>query len=262
MFTHSRLFCAGVLLTLGFAAQSVLAAPVSLGAITVDSHQTYYDQSNGTLAPLIPIPAGVTQIVFNFHGGVITDGSNLMASADGLYASGQTPYNFFQTNYGTGTYNGVRIGATTGIDPAIFGVFFSPTFSGTPQNSLDYRSGTGITPDPRTLLEYAPSLNQPFYIGDGFNQNTPFNSNMLDSNYVPPGIQQIFDVPQGAQYLILGIGADINMADNQNSAGQGGSFSDPNVVPLPPALASGMLLLCAMGAASVVVKRRAVGIWA
>ncbi len=70
-----------------------------------------------------------------------------------------------------GTYMGTPIGGTTGDDPALFGVFFSPTFHGTPANSINYRSDSGITPDPRTLASYSPSLNQPFFIGDGYNQN-------------------------------------------------------------------------------------------
>jgi hypothetical protein len=224
-----------VLIGVGFTLGSAYATPVLISGITIDAKQTYYDNSNGTLAPEILLPAGATQLIFSFHGGIITDGSNQLGSADGLYSNGQTPYNFTNTTYGTGTYMGVPIGGTTGIDPAIFGVFFDPTFSGIPANSFDYRSDNGISPDPRTLLSYSPSLNQPFWIGDGYNQNTPYNSSMQNSTYVPPGIQQIYNIPTGAAYLLLGIGADINMADNQFGAGQT-QFTGAQSVPEPPTM--------------------------
>lgn len=232
---------------LGGLVASAGASPVLISNLTVDAKQTYYDNSNGTLAPLIALPAGATQLVFSFHGGVITDSTNQYASADGLYANGTAPYNFINTNFGTGTYQGTRIGATTGIDPAIFGVFFSPTFTGTPANSLDYRSG--ITPDSRTLLVYSPSLNQPFWIGDGYSQNNAYTSAMQNASYVPAGIQQIYNIPTGAQYLILGIGADINMADNQFGGIGGGQFS--STVPEPSSL-----VLLALGVACILVRRR------
>jgi hypothetical protein len=233
-----------------FASANARANPVLISGLTVDAHQTYYDNSNGTLAPEIPLPAGATQLIFSFHGGIITDGSNYLASADGLYASGQTPYNFYKTYFDSAKYLGVPIGKTTGIDPAIFGVFFSPDFVGTPEDSLDYRSGTGISPDPRTLLTYSPSLNQPFWIGDGYSQNTPYNSDMQLSTYMPPGTQQIFNIPAGAQYLLLGIGADINLADNQFGAGTTTQFSGATV-PLP-----GALLLFGSGLVGLVGLRR------
>lgn len=223
------------------------AEPVTLGNITLDSHQTYYDGSNGSLATEIPLPAGATQLIFDFRGGVITDGSNRLASPDGLYDNSQTPYNFSNTRF-AGTYLGVPIGATTGIDPAIFGVFFDPNFSGTPENSLSYRSDSGISPDPRTLLSYSPSLNQPFWIGDGFSENTPYSDTQFDPSYVPPGTQQIFNIPSGATFLLLGIGADINLADNQNSANQDTQFSN---IPEPATLS-----LLALATLPILLRRR------
>ena len=137
---------------------------------------------------------------------MITDGSDRLASADGLYANLQTPYNWTDTTYGTSTYKGVPIGATTGVDPALFGIFFNSGFTGTAPNSINYRSDSGIVPDPRTLLYYSPLLNQPFYIGDGYNTNNAYVTNV--DSYMPPGIIQTFAIPPGATELILGIGAD------------------------------------------------------
>lgn len=209
------------------------ADPYLINGLSVDSHQIYYDGSNGTLAPqiaLAPLRAqGVTQLIFSFSGGVITDGSNQLASADGLYSNGVAPYNFYQTRF-AGTYLGVPVGSTTGIDPAIMGVFFSPSFVGTPQDSLDYRSTT--TPDNRTAPSYSPSLNQPFWIGDGYTGNNAYGAAVS-------GTQQIYDIPDGAEYLLLGIGADINLADNQNSANQQTQFTGGSTgsVPEPESLA-------------------------
>ena len=209
------------------------ADPYLINGLTVDSHQIYYDGSNGTLSPeiaLAPLRAqGITQLIFSFTGGVITDGTNQLASADGLYSNGVAPYNFYQTRF-SGTYLGVAIGSTTGIDPAIMGVFFSPSFVGTPQDSLDYRSTT--SPDNRTALSYSPSLNQPFWIGDGYSGNNPYGAAVT-------GTQQVFNIPDGAEYLLLGIGADINLADNQNSANQQTQFNGGTTgsVPEPESLA-------------------------
>jgi RHS repeat-associated protein len=198
--------------------------------LTVDSHTTYYEGSDGALFRKVLLPQGATQVQFRVTGGVSTDGSQRVASADGLYADGSAPYNFSGTRY-NGTYEGVRIGATTGIDPALFGVFFSPSFSGTPADSLNYRSDSGITPNPRSLLSYSPSVNQPFYIGDGYTSNNPFTT--PSDNYIPPGSQQTFNIPAGATYLLLGMGADIRMSDNAGSFTVHALFSNAANAPPP-----------------------------
>jgi len=187
------------------------------GFLSLDSHDTYYDGSNGTLFVAILLPTDATQYQFNATGGIITDGSDRLGSADGLYSDGSAPYNDTDTRY-NGTYNGTPVGGTTGIDPAIFGVFFSPSFVGTPADSLNYRSDSGIIPDPRTLDIYSPSLNQPFMIGDGLDQNNAYGQPQV-------GNEQTFNVPAGAEYLLLGIGADVNMADNQNGGGEATAFT-------------------------------------
>jgi hypothetical protein len=188
----------------------------------VDSHNTIYDNSDGTLFEAEALPAAATALQFRATGGVITDGTDQLGSADGLYANGQTPYNFTDTpladtSWGSQTYQGVSIGSTTGIDPALFGVFFSYSFAGTPSNSLNFCSDSGITPDPRTLLSNAPSLNQPFWIGDGFTSNNAFTT--ASDSYIPPGEIQTFAIPAGATHLLLGIAADDRMDDNQDDAG-------------------------------------------
>src|SRR5208283_4251002 len=106
---------------------------------------------------------------------------------DGLFADDTAHYNSTDTDYdgAQGTYKGTPIGATTGIDPALFGVFFSPSFTGPVNNSLNFRSDSGLNPDPRTFLDYAPLLNQPFFIGDGYNTNNPYVTNV--DSYIPPG---------------------------------------------------------------------------
>jgi MYXO-CTERM domain-containing protein len=208
------------------------------GVLTLDSHDTYYDSSDGTLSQLIALPAGATQFQFRATGGVITDGSNRLASADGLYGDGSTPYNFTATRF-AGTYQGTPIGATTGIDPALMGVFFTPGQPGV--DSVNYRSDSGIVPDPRTLSTYSPAINQPFWIGDGYDSNNPFST--ADDAYIPPGANQTFNVPVGTQYLLLGIGADIRLDDNQNAAGQATAYkvhvfsNVPTPVPEPGSLA-------------------------
>ncbi len=192
------------------------------GVLKVQATDTYYDNNNGTRFAAVALPAGATHLQFRVTGGVITDGSARLASADGLYANLQTPYNFSATTFGSGTYQGVPIGATTGVDPALFGIFFNPGFTGPAPNSVNYRSDSGIVPDPRTLLTYSPLLNQPFYIGDGYNTNNAYATN-IDS-YVPPGNIQTFAIPAGATELILGIGADIDMADNVNASDTNSAF--------------------------------------
>jgi hypothetical protein len=191
------------------------------GVIQVDSHVTYYDGSDGTLFTAVPLPAGASALQFRATGAAITDGSDGLASSDGLYANGQTPYNFTATKFG-GTFSGVPVGATTGVDPALFGVFFSYTFSGTPSDSINYRSDSGLIPDPRTLLSYSPSLNQPFYIGDGYTSNNVFVS--ASDTYILPGVIQTFTIPAGATHLLLGIGADVRLSDNQNAANNPSAF--------------------------------------
>ena len=193
------------------------------GVITVDSHDTFYDGSDGIRFSKVALPAGATKLQFRVTGGVITDGSLQYGSADGLYQDGRTPYNFTGTKW-AGTYEGVPVGATTGIDPALFGMFFSPSFSGTPADSENFRSDSGITPDPRTRLEYFPAVNQPFWIGDGFSNNNPFSLSAAGDDYIPSGFIQTFDIPSGAAYLLLGISADDNLSDNQDIGNSTSAF--------------------------------------
>jgi hypothetical protein len=191
------------------------------GILAVRATDTYYDGNNGTLFAAVPLPAGASRLQFRVTGGVITDGSDRLGSADGLYANGQTPYNWTDTRW-NGTYQGTPVGATTGIDPSLFGVFFNPAFAGTPPDSPNFRSDTGETPDPRTLLVYTPLLNQPFYIGDGYTSNNAYVTNA--DSYIPPGTNQTYVIPPGATYLLLGIGADPDMADNQSASNTNSGF--------------------------------------
>jgi len=195
----------------------------SAGVLSVDSHETFYDGSDGTLFTKVRLPAGATKLQFRVTGGAITDASLQYGSADGLYQDGRTPYNFTGTKW-VGTYEGVPVGASTGIDPALFGMFFNPGFSDTPADSENFRSDSGITPDPRTRSEYSPSVNQPFFIGDGYSTNNPFSLFAADDNYVPPGSIQTFDIPAGATYLLLGIAADIMLNDNQDAGNSTSAF--------------------------------------
>ena len=226
------------------------------GIVGVDSHATYYDASDGTRFVGIALPAGATALQFRATGGVITDNSNKLGSADGLYSNGQPPYNFTGTHFG-GTYQGIAIGSSTGIDPSLFGVFFSPTFSGTPQDSLNFRSDSGTVPDPRTLATYSPTVNQPFYIGDGATGNNAFSTSA--DTYIPPGTIQTFQIPTGAQFLLLGIGADIQLNDNSDVAGDVTGFRvhvyDNAPVPEATTTASFGLLL-ALGLGGLVAAKR------
>lgn len=191
------------------------------GLLAVQAMDTFYDGANGTRFVAVALPTNISRMQFRVTGGVITDSSSRYASADGLYANGQTPYNFSGTLW-SGTCQGTPVGSTTGIDPAVFGVFFNPAFSGTASNSLNYRSDSGIIPDPRSLLLYEPSLNQPFYIGDGYDSNNAFASNI--ESYIPPGTNQTYVIPSGATHLLLGISADINMDDNRNASDTNSAF--------------------------------------
>ena len=246
-----KLFAASVMSALLFGAAH--ATPYLIPNLTVNAQQTFYDSNNGVLAPEIDIQpiitSGVTQLVFSFSGGVVTDGSMQLASADGLYSNGTAPYNFYCTNYGTGTYLGVSIGCSTGIAPALMGVFFSSTFVGTGTASADYRSTTSSnqvpSTDNREQTTYSPLLNQPFWIGDGYTGNDPYGQPVS-------GTQQVFNIPNGALYLLLGIGADINMADNQNSAVGPTEFSGGGTSVPEPAT----LVLMGLGFAGLVVTRR------
>src|SRR5262249_31067225 len=138
--------------------------------VTVPGNQTYYDGSNGTLALPVALPQGATQVQFRATGGASPFGSTLY-SPDGLDVNGSAFFIQFTNNRFSGTYQGTPLGGRGGLVPALCGFFFSPAFSGTPADSLNYRTDSGISPDPRTFATYAPSLNQPFFIGDGYNQN-------------------------------------------------------------------------------------------
>ena len=122
------------------------------------------------------------------------------------------------------------MGRTTGNDPALYGIFFNPSFAGTPADSLDYR--TPINPDQRLLSSYSPSVNQPFEIGDGLNQNNVPG--------VTAGTAQTFNIPTGATELLLGIGPDNNLNDNAGLgydvtvtvASQGAAVPEPSTIAL------------------------------
>lgn len=230
------------------------------GVIVLDSHVTYYDGSDGTLFAAIALPAGATDFQFRATGGVITDNSQSVGSADGLYANGQTPYNFSGTRF-SGTYQGTAIGSTTGIDPALFGVFFSPTFIGTPQDSINSRSDSGTVPDPRTLTGYAPTVNQPFYIGDGYTGNNAFTT--TSDTLLPAGSIQTFQIPTGASFLLLGIGADDQLNDNQDGAKDVTGYNihvydnAPAAVPEASSVKSlGLLLALGLGGAAVAARKK------
>ena len=162
---------------------------------TVPGTQTYYDGSNGTLAMPVALPQGVTQAVLATGEALSGFGSTLI-SPDGLDSSGNISAFQFTNNHFSGTYQGTKIGGTTGIDPALFGVFFSPSREGTPADSVNYRTDSGISPDPRTLATYAPALNQPFFIGDGYNLTTGVDLDLSDS-LILAGNQQTFTYPAG-----------------------------------------------------------------
>jgi hypothetical protein len=218
------------------------------GVIYVDGRDTYYDGSDGILSTAYAIPLNVTSFQFRVTGDVYTDGPSRPCSGDGLLANGTPPYTWVNTRI-TGTYQGVPVGATTGIDPALFGVFFSSSFSGTPADSLDFRPpSVSGGPELRTLLDYYPSLNQPFYIGDGYSDNNPFLT--TSDSYTPPGSPQTFHVPVGATELILGIGADpMPFSDN-------GDTLNVHVFDNAPIPEPATFLLLGLGGLAVMRKRR------
>ena len=217
--------------TFGFLFTAVLSSAtssVALAAVSVDPVATFYDGSDA--APVGPtvvnLTAGTTSIKVSVTGSVVTDNSSALnpaASADGFANDGSAPFNFTNTNFVTSLHNGVSIGATTGIDPALFGIFFSPSFVGTALDSLDFRSDSGLAN--LSLTSQSPALNQPFFIGDGFTGNLNFGG-------VTSGTQQTFFVPAGATQLLLGIGADIFLQDNIGP----GFTVEITSVPLPAAL--------------------------
>ena len=218
----AALLLAAALNLLGQTAGFHVSAIGGNGILKVQATDTYYDGNNGTLFAAVPLPTGASHLQFRVTGGVITDGSEQLASADGLYANLQTPYNWTATTFGTSTYSGVPIGSTTGVDPALFGIFFNPAYTGAAPNSVNYRSDNGYAPDPRTLLAYWPLVNQPFYIGDGYTTNNPYVTNV--DTYIPQGTIQTFAIPSGATELVLGIGADPDMADNVNASNTNSAF--------------------------------------
>ncbi len=185
----------------------------STGVLMVRVNETFYDGSDGVIFSKVPLPRGATALQFRVTGGVDTDGSWRVCSADGLSASGTVLYNFTATSW-AGTYQGIPVGSTTGIDPGLFGVFFDPLSGGTPANSENFRGDSGIVPDPRRRLFYAPSVNQPFWIGDGYDSNNRFIT--AGDALLPGGTIQTFNIPIGATYILLGIGADDRMSDNVN----------------------------------------------
>ena len=201
-------------LTLRFALFGLLLAGIvaegRAASFHVSPFNTYYDQftgaNGGTLFSAAALPAGASALQFSATGSVITfpGVGGTPFGPDGFSAVGATGFTFTNSPSGGGTYQGTPVGRTTGNDPALYGIFFSPSFAGTPADSLDYRNG--IAPDQRTLSSYSPSLNQPFQIGDGLNQNNDLG--------VTAGTAQTFQIPAGATELLLGIGPDNNLNDN------------------------------------------------
>ena len=235
--------------TFGFLFTAVLSSAtssVALAAVSVDPLATFYDGSDAAVGPtVVNLSAGTTSIKVSVTGSVVTDNSsplNPAASADGLAGDGSAPFNFTNTNFGNGPglgrHNGVPIGGTTGIDPALFGIFFSPSFAGVAPDSLNFRFDEGLAN--LSLTSQSPALNQPFFIGDGFTGNLNFGG-------ATSGTQQTFFVPAGATQLLLGIGADDFLQDNIGP----GFAVEITSVPLPAALP-----LFALGIAGLARHRR------
>jgi hypothetical protein len=187
------------------------------GIVLVSPFDTYYDGWwDGRLSPALPLSSDAARLQFVVTGGVATDWSGQIASPDGIPSDGWFPSNFLGHRF-AGTYRGVPVGGTTGIAPALFGVFFSFTYEGRPSDSLDYRPDSGLSTDPRTLTVYHPELNQPFWIGNGAAENDA--SVTLNDKFIPPGEIQTFVIPVGATHLLLGLGADSLLSDNQGYEG-------------------------------------------
>ena len=182
--------------------------PSSIGPVHVSNFNTYYDQytganGGGTLLPAVPLPAGATALQFSATGSVSTFGTTLYGP-DGFTSGGSTGFTFTNSPSGGGTYHGTPVGRTTGNDPGLYGIFFNPSFAGTPADSLNYLNGN---PDQRTLSTYSPSVNQPFFIGDGLDHNN-------NLGVTAAGNPQTFNIPAGASELLLGIGPDNTLNDN------------------------------------------------
>ena len=189
-------------------ASNQAAHPSSIGPLHVSNFNTYYDQytganGGGALLPAVPLPAGATALQFSATGSVSTLGTTLYGP-DGFGSGGDTGFTFTNSPSGGGTYNGTPFGRTTGNDPSLYGIFFNPSFAGTPADSLNYLN---VSPDQRTLSTYSPSVNQPFFIGDGLDHNN-------NLGVTATGNPQTFNVPAGASELLLGIGPDNNLNDN------------------------------------------------
>jgi hypothetical protein len=230
---------------LGLVAVGQVRADVTL---STSSQQTYYDNNNGTLATAFTLPSGLTFLQFSVTGDIITASGGPKLSPDGVDSSGNAEFNFTNTFYGGApTYLGVSIGRTTGSDPALFGIFFSPSFVGMAPDSANYRSDA--SPDLRILTTYSPLLNQPFFIGDGFTGNNGFGQPVT-------GTQQTFSIPTGATRLLLGSGADPNMADNSD-LGFTVTITNASVVPEPSTLSLLFSGLSGLGAFLFIHRRRA-----
>jgi hypothetical protein len=233
--------------------------PSSIGPFHVSPFNTYYDQftggNGGTLFTAAALPAGATALQFSATGSVITfpGPGGTPFGPDGFSTTGGTGFSFTNSpTAGGGTYLGTRVGATTGNDPALYGIFFNPSFTGTPANSLNYLNG--VTPDQRTLSTYSPSLNQPFFIGDGLDQNNNLG--------VTGGNPQTFNIPAGATELLLGIGPDNNLNDNAGLGFDVRVFDNAGSQVLPPGVPEpGTLALLGLGIGGVVVvyRRRRTG---
>jgi len=212
------------------------------GAFLVSPTQTYYDGSDGSLATPIALPGGATFLQFTVTGWVRTAGTgSRQLSPDGLGSDGTPDYNFTGTSFSS-RYQGVSVGGTTGTDPALFGIFFSPNFTGTAPNSPNFRSDA--TPDLRISSTYSPLLNQPFFIGDGLTGNNGFGNNAT-------GSVQTFYIPTGATELLLGLGADPVLSDNFGPGYTVNISSDANPVPEP----SSMIMAASATLIGVVIYR-------
>lgn len=225
-------------LAIAAALAAVMAAPASAATLLSTVDIFLASQPNGTSvsgyfgsdtapanAPLKFTTTGGATLTFAASGSTSVDATCFAGPDGGCYSD----ISFFSPAPASGTFKGPGT-ALVGVflDASVFDVSTGPA-------SLDYTIAAN-----RSLLTYAPTLGQIFFIGDG----------LTDTNAV-----QQFTAPGGATRLFLAVSDSIG-ASFDNSGSLSVDVTGATLAGTVPEPASWALLVAGFGAVGTAARRR------